>query len=902
MVDHQQGRSRWRKVILPILILVAILFLLLVVPPLVSISRYKSQITRLISESLGRPVRLSSVELRMFPWPGFEINNLSVAEDPAYGAEPVLHANTVRASIRLQSLWRGRLEIGTISVDDASLNVVHNGPGKWNLDPLFRTAVAKAGSAQGTSGSRRAIPLPYLEATNSRINFKKGAEKLPFSLVNAEFEVWQESPGDWRVRLRGQPARTDVSLYQEDTGVVRFEASLQYAPTLKQMPVRLDLDWRNAQLGQLSRLVFGSDPGWRGDLTGNLHFEGTADTAHVTTRLRAEGVHRAEFAPVDALDFDARCDLVYHYVRRSFEKLACNSPLGDGSIRITGERPTAGTAPQLTAELNHVPVAAGLGVLRTARSGLAPDLQAAGTVSGKVVYDAMAPAPAPAAKTPRSRHTRPVEVVAGPLTGNLTVEGFSLSGGGLAQPIQAPKIVFSPTLLQSPDLQSPGSQSSGQRLAIAGSAVVPLGGVAPMTVSMNLTVAGYAVGLRGQASIARARELTRAAGLAQAAGLDGLAGDAIQVDLTAAGPWLVLEVTPPAARVATADALPATPAAKAVKAPAKYAVPAAKLDIAPVSIPSRDTLAGTVTLRNANWRADYFAGNVQITQATLNFSNGQARWDPVLFSYGPLKGTATLELKNSCAPGETCRPQFTVALGTLNVADLQTAILGVQQKGTLLSSLIDRLHPSSAPPWPALEGSVKADSLVLGPVTLNQPSAEVRIVPVGAQITSITAGLLGGRLEASGSFTRAASDKEKPGYSFDGKLENLNAAAVGHMLGQLWMGGPISATGTVDLEGYTDKDLAASAKGSLHFDWERGSVTSIAATGDSGPAVTPVSLTRFDRWSGDAAIASGAVTLGDNQVQVRLHTDSIAGSVKFGDPPVVSFTAPKQKTADKPTH
>lgn len=876
------------------MILVVFLLLLLVVPPLVSISRYKSQITRLIAESLGRPVRLSSVELRMFPWPGFEINNLIVAEDPAYGAEPVLHANTVRASIRLLSLWRGRLEIGTISVDEASLNIVRNGPGKWNLDPLFRTAVARAGSTPGASGSHRAVPLPYLEATDSRINFKEGAEKLPFSLVNAEFELWQESPGDWRVRLRGQPARTDLSLYQEDTGVVRLEAATQHAPTLGQMPVRLDLDWRDAQLGQLSRLVFGNDPGWRGDLTGNLHLEGTADSAHVITRLRALGVHRAEFAPAGTLDFDANCDLVYHYSRRSFEKLACNSPLGDGSIHITGDESVAEAAPRLIAVLDHVPVAAGLGLLRTVRSGLAPDFQAAGTVSGRIAYDATVPAPAKPARTPRSIHARPVEAAAGPLTGTLSVEGMSLSGGGLTQPIQAPKIVLEPVLPQSPD----------QRLALAGATAVPLGGAAPMTVSLSVTVAGYSAELHGQASMGRARELARAAGLAQAPALDGLAGDPLQVDLTAAGPWLVLEDIPPAARTGSAEAQPAPPAAKTTAPSAKVGIaPAPKASSAAAApTPATDTLSGTVTLHNANWRADYLASHVQIAQATLNFSRGEVRWDPVVFSYGPLKGTATLALKTICAPGETCRPQFTVALGALDAAILQTTILGVQQKGTLLSSLIDRLHPSSAPPWPELDGSIKADSLVLGPVTLNQLAAEVRIVPAGAQISSIAAGLLGGRLEASGSFTRATSDNDKPAYSFDGKLEKLSAAEVGQLLGQHWTGGAFNASGNVDLEGYTDKDLGTSAKGAVHFEWVRGAVNGKAATGKSRAAVLPAVLTRFDRWTGDAAIASGAATLGENQILLGSHKESVAGSVTFGDPPTVALTEPKAKTEEKPAH
>ena len=128
-----RGRRRFRLIVA---VLTVIVVAVVLVPPLVSISRYKSQITQLISQSLGRPVRLSSVELRLLPRPGFVITDLSVAEDPAYGAEPVLHANTVTASIRLLSLWRGRLEIGRISVDEASLNLVRTGPGRcWRPSP-----------------------------------------------------------------------------------------------------------------------------------------------------------------------------------------------------------------------------------------------------------------------------------------------------------------------------------------------------------------------------------------------------------------------------------------------------------------------------------------------------------------------------------------------------------------------------------------------------------------------------------------------------------------------------------------------------------------------------------------------------------------------------------------------
>ena len=221
MTDDEKRPRRMKTRWWLLLAALAIVLAIIVVPPLVSIGRYKSRITELVSSSLGRPVRLSSVELRLFPRPEFVLTDLTVEEDPAYGAEPILHANTVTAAIRLLSLWRGRLEISTISVDEASLNLVRTTDGRWNIDPFFRNATARTGGAAANS----VPPIPYLEATNSRVNVKKGLEKLPFSLVNADLSFWQENPGDWRLRVRGQPARTDVNLDLADTGIVRLRQS-----------------------------------------------------------------------------------------------------------------------------------------------------------------------------------------------------------------------------------------------------------------------------------------------------------------------------------------------------------------------------------------------------------------------------------------------------------------------------------------------------------------------------------------------------------------------------------------------------------------------------------------------------------------------------------------------------
>jgi hypothetical protein len=879
MTEDAQPRQRKHQRLWLALAALAALLAVLIVPPLVSVSRYKSRITHLISTSLGHPVRLSSVEVRLLPRPGFLLTDLTVEEDPAYGAEPVLHANTVTASIRLLSLWRGRLEVDTISVDEASLNLVRTPAGRWNLDSLLRTATAQAQSEEsgGEPGKLiKPVRLPYLEATNSRINIKNGDEKLPYSLLDAEMSLSQQSSGDWRVRLRGQPVRTDLSMEQADTGIVRLEANLHQASELRQMPVHLDLEWREAQLGQLTRLVLGSDAGWRGDLTGELQLDGTADAAQIKAQLRATGVHRAEFAPAAPMDFDANCGLIAHFSTRAIDKLVCDSPLGDGHLRLAGNLPGDGGLPRLSVELDRIPVAAALDALRTVRSGLAPGLEAAGSASGKLTYSPTAPNSVPPEKIARAGHARSAKThpaVQGPLSGSLAVEGLQLSGNGLSQPIRIPKFVLEPA--PEPAIQTPGLSE-----ALAATVAIPAGGLGPLTVSTRLALSGYQVMVHGQAAIARARELAYVAGIANASALDALAGDPVSVDLTAEGPWFPIQapIQPPLM----------TPVETPAPAPPSALLPA----VAGSALPTGDTIAGTVTLRNANWKADYLANHVEISQATLHLAGGEFRWDPVVFSYGTVEGTASITLPVTCSTPLPCSPTFQLQFGALDAGLLQAAFLGARERGTVLSTLIDRFRPSAAPAWPRLEGTVKAESLILGPVTLHAPVVTLATLPNGAEISAFDATLLGGRVHGTGTLHSAASAQDKPSYTLTAQFDNLSPSAVAEVLGLRSTGGVFDGNGEIELAGFTSGDLAATAKGALHFEWQHGA---IAAT--SAVVLVPPALTRFDRWTADAEIANGLLTLKENQVKRGAHTVPVQAVVTFADPPKVVFGAPKSAPA-----
>jgi len=191
-----------------------------------------------------------------------------------------------------------------------------------------------------------------------------------------------------------------------------------------------------------------------------------------------------------------------------------------------------------------------------------------------------------------------------------------------------------------------------------------------------------------------------------------------------------------------------------------------------------------------------------------------------------------------------------------------------------------------------MQGTVNADALVLGPVTLHAATAALDVDPASVEITSLTADLLGGQLSSSGTVSLPQSDTDKPAYSLDAQCAKLSPSAVGALVGQKWTGSALDVAGKLELSGYAGKDLASSAKGTLHFEWKHGGVSGASA---------PPDLARFDAWSGDAAIANGAITLGANQAQQAARKHAVQGAVPLDLPAKFVFAQPvtKSPTAKK---
>jgi AsmA protein len=332
--DAPPSRPRGYRRLIVVFCLLVVVLLLTFIPPLLNMSRLQLRIARNISASIGRPVHFDRVSLTLLPIPGFTLENFVVDEDPAYGSEPILRADQVRVTLRVSSLWR-HAEFSKISLTDPSVNLVRAPDGHWNIEGILLQAshIQAAPTAQPFSGPARRFP--YIVATGARLNLKLGQEKTPFSLTDADFALSLPEPHQWHIQLEAHPLRTDTA--PGETGIVRAEGTLGSADlkanSLAEIPIDLHGDWRNAQLGGLSSLIFANDSGLRGDFAIAFTIRGTVGENAIATNIKLAKARRADFVPDRTLSLEAACSANARNSFQSFTGIECHWPPADSSDR-----------------------------------------------------------------------------------------------------------------------------------------------------------------------------------------------------------------------------------------------------------------------------------------------------------------------------------------------------------------------------------------------------------------------------------------------------------------------------------------------------------------------------------------------------------------------------------------
>lgn len=271
-----------------ILALVALL-LAAVVPFFIHLNRYRVQIAAALSSGLGRPVEVGDVTLKLLPAPGLVVANVSIGEDPAFGAEPFARMSELRANLRLRSLWTGRLRFSSLVFVEPSVNLTHRSGAQpaWNLEALANPQSV----IRNPQSAARDAAFPYVEVQDGRINFKEGDLKSVLFFSGVDAALFEEG-GKLHVRFKGVPSRTDRNL--TGSGEVRVEG--EFGPKITS-PVALQIWLNEAFLSDFLTLFRGNEPGVQGSLNLSLRASGRLSALRVEGRLQVSRLYRGDVLP-----------------------------------------------------------------------------------------------------------------------------------------------------------------------------------------------------------------------------------------------------------------------------------------------------------------------------------------------------------------------------------------------------------------------------------------------------------------------------------------------------------------------------------------------------------------------------------------------------------------------------
>lgn len=801
-----------------------ILLALFLVRP--GVSRLKARIASSLSRAVARPVEISSVHLRFLPQPGFDLENLVIYEDPDFGAEPMLRAPQVTAVVRLTSLLRGRLDIARLELNEPSLNLVRRQDGRWNWEALLERSERTPLAPTAKPKTEARPGFPYIEASSGRINFKSGQEKKPYALLNADFALWQESENTWGARLKAEPLRTDMNL--SDAGLLRMNGIWQRAGSLRETPLQFNLQWDQAQLGQLTKLVSGNDKGWRGGVRLNATLSGVPANLRVTADASIQDFHRYDISSSEGLGLTAHCDGRYSSAEGVMNEILCSAPVGDGTITLHGNAGLPGVHEiDLALNVENVPVSAVGQLARRAKKNLPADLVSSGSVQGNFTVKEDGASQGRAELQGRGEITdlrlrsASTKVEFAPGNVPFAVSSKRVSGRVLSKGKSAGQL--SAEVLPAPD----------ELHVEYGPLPVALGRPAPAQVRGWVARSGYGMVVRGDGEVSHVLRLGSLLGLpAVKANVEG----ASEMELQIAGSW--------------AGNVSGT--------------------VSGFSLPE---VTGTVQLRNVRALVRGVNGPIEISSAELRLLHDEVRVEKLSARAADADWTGWLALPRGCGTPGACLIRFNLNTEELDLSGL-SEWLGSHPSQRRWYQVLTPAEPAMPSFLENLRasGKVNAGHLQIRNLIASRVSASIDLEHGKLKISDLGADLLGGKHRG---YWQADFTAGSAVYAGSGTLTGISLRQIADAMHDPWISGTAGGTYRLTASGADAAAFWQSADGGLQFDLRDGVLSHITLATDEGPL-------RIARWQGRARLRDGKIEIEPGRLVPAAGAYEVSGTASLG--------------------
>ncbi len=262
-------------------LVVLIIIAIVVIPHVVNLAPVKHEIERVASNSTGRTVTIKGpLSLSLFPWVGFDAEDVSVANAPGFGDKPLVHVKEADIHVQLFPLIVRNVKVSGITLDQLSANLARNQDGVANWSGLGGKGKAgkPGGNSPGSSGVNLAgLSVGRVAVKNMTINYDDAQSDKHYTLSGINLNAshiasGQAFPLEFQVTFNSRQPHVNIAL--DLNTQVRFDARLEHLELSKG---NLDTHISGAGLNQ----ALDATTQWR-DITLDLQ-NNTANIAGLST-------------------------------------------------------------------------------------------------------------------------------------------------------------------------------------------------------------------------------------------------------------------------------------------------------------------------------------------------------------------------------------------------------------------------------------------------------------------------------------------------------------------------------------------------------------------------------------------------------------------------------------------
>jgi len=221
-----------------------LLLILIVLPFLININRFRPQVESEASAALGRQVTVGNLSLSLLSG-RVGADNIAIADDPAFSKSPFVTAQSLKVGVELLPLLSSQLHVTYITLEQPQITLLKAANGKWNFSSIGTASAKKAEPATSSesvppkSGESAAtsVSVAKLNVNHARLSVGKAnssARPVVYDNVNIKvtdfsftsefpFQLSAQLPGGGDASIVGKAGPIDA----EDAAKTPFETSVK---------------------------------------------------------------------------------------------------------------------------------------------------------------------------------------------------------------------------------------------------------------------------------------------------------------------------------------------------------------------------------------------------------------------------------------------------------------------------------------------------------------------------------------------------------------------------------------------------------------------------------------------------------------------------------------------------